>query len=301
MPYRLKKRESVPEGVRRVVREQIDRAVEELTDAEMDRHEAVHQARKRFKKVRAALRLVRHELGDTYTEENAWFRDTARELSAVRDAEAALETFDRLRERSAGDADFGKLQAVRDALEARRARIAGAEVEMEDTVRGVVKGLKAARKRVKSWPLETDGFDTLEKGLKKTYRRGCKALDAAYEDPSDEAFHEWRKRVKYQWYHVRILRGVWPRVMNARRKELSHLADLLGWDHDCAVFDDLMNSEDEALADCRAETVGLSVLARRRQEELRREAEPLGRRVHAEAPGGYVARLRAYWEAWRGD
>jgi len=65
MAYRLKKNETVGKGTRRIVREQIDRAAD-LTNDQMDRHEAVHQARKRFKKIRGSLRLVRSELGKTY-------------------------------------------------------------------------------------------------------------------------------------------------------------------------------------------------------------------------------------------
>jgi CHAD domain-containing protein len=98
MPYRLKAHESVPEGIKRIAGEQIERAIKELTDSELDPHESVHQARKRFKKIRGVLRLVREDLGEIYSDENAWFRDTGRELSAVRDAEAMLETLDKLRD-----------------------------------------------------------------------------------------------------------------------------------------------------------------------------------------------------------
>ena len=81
MAYQFTNTESVPEGIRRVVREEIDAAIHELTDKEMDPHEGVHQARKRFKKIRAVLRLTRQELGEVYSIEAPRFRDFGRKLS----------------------------------------------------------------------------------------------------------------------------------------------------------------------------------------------------------------------------
>ena len=51
-------------GLGEIVWREIDGAVQELTNKEMDPHEGVHQARKRFKKIRAVLRLTRQELGE---------------------------------------------------------------------------------------------------------------------------------------------------------------------------------------------------------------------------------------------
>src|ERR1019366_5884992 len=52
----------------------------------------VPEVRKCFKRVRAALRLVREDLGDdAYREENWCLRDAARPLTEVRDAEMLVE------------------------------------------------------------------------------------------------------------------------------------------------------------------------------------------------------------------
>ena len=50
MPYRIKRSEKVPEAVRRIALEQIDRARSELRDTNMEAAESVHQARKRLRK-----------------------------------------------------------------------------------------------------------------------------------------------------------------------------------------------------------------------------------------------------------
>lgn len=96
MPYRFKHKEKVPQGVRRIVTEQAERAARELGGENPDIHEGVHNARKCFKKIRSLLRLVRHVIGEkTYKEENRWFRQAAHQLAGAREAEALLEMFDK--------------------------------------------------------------------------------------------------------------------------------------------------------------------------------------------------------------
>jgi CHAD domain len=67
----------VPDGMRRIARGQLDAGIEELEgqpNRKLD--EAVHETRKRLKRLRASLRLERCAIGDeTYSRENAAFRD----------------------------------------------------------------------------------------------------------------------------------------------------------------------------------------------------------------------------------
>lgn len=88
-------------------------------------------------------------------------------------------------------------------------------------------------------------FRALRGGLKRTYRRGRTGRKRAFAAPTTERLHEWRKRVKYHWYHVRLLQNVWPEPMKVRRRELKVLADLLGDDHDLAVLRQLLLSAPE--------------------------------------------------------
>src|SRR5262249_40401169 len=60
MSFELRPDESLRKNIRRIARKQMDDALEMLTAAHPgSRDEAVHEARKCFKKVRAVLRLVR--------------------------------------------------------------------------------------------------------------------------------------------------------------------------------------------------------------------------------------------------
>ncbi len=71
MGFRLQRGEAVNEGVRRIAGEQLEKAIAEIQNTELDRHEAVHQVRKRFKKIRGLIRLVRPAFEETYDRENA--------------------------------------------------------------------------------------------------------------------------------------------------------------------------------------------------------------------------------------
>ena len=86
--------DSLQDGLRRIAKSQIKRALEEAAATD-DLSEAVHNVRKRCKKLRALVRLVEPGFsGDP--EANRRFRDAARMLSATRDASALVEAYDKL-------------------------------------------------------------------------------------------------------------------------------------------------------------------------------------------------------------
>ena len=295
MSYRLHFNESLANGMPRIVGEQLDKAIAELSGDATDLPEAVHQVRKRCKKIRGLLRLFRGAFSASYSEENAWFRDLARRLSAARDAEAMLESLDMLCEAFSEELDEDAFATVRHAMSARRTEVQQDE-SLPQRVRETTLELQDARTRVLGWRLEEDGFAAVEKGFSRTYRRARKALDASYKDPTSERFHEWRKRVKYHWYHLRLLRELWPAPMKALAAEAKLLADMLGDDHDLAVLRETLVRERDDLGD-REQIEALAALAQRRQDQLRAQAQTLGWRLFADTPADYCRRLHASWHA----
>jgi CHAD domain-containing protein len=297
MSYAIQPNETVEQAAKRIATEQVEKAVDELCDESIDRHEAVHQARKRFKKIRGAVRLFRGAMDEEYGSENQWFRDLGRELSRVRDAEARIEALDALGETFVDQVEEGAFESVREALVERRDEVAGEIVDLDARVAEVAEQLRSARERIRNWRLDAEGFEAVENGLTRTYRRGRKALAAAYEEPTDEAFHEWRKRAKYHWYHTRLLRHVWPPMMKVRRRCLKQLGSLLGDDHDLLLLRQTVTESPERYGDPR-ELQALLALAQRRQGELRAKAHPLGVHVYAEEDKCFGRRIEAHWRAW---
>src|ERR1022692_4440240 len=120
MAFQLKRKEAISHGIKRNVRRQIEKALRQLR-SKGDPDETVYEVRKRFKRVRAALRLVRDNLGDTvYHRENCLSRDAARPLTEAWDAVVLVETLDNLTKYSADQIKPGVFREVRTLLAANR-------------------------------------------------------------------------------------------------------------------------------------------------------------------------------------
>ncbi|HJL17088.1 MAG TPA: CHAD domain-containing protein [Sandaracinaceae bacterium LLY-WYZ-13_1] len=300
MSYRIETDEDVQDGVRRVACEQLEKAFDELADPALGAHERVHQVRKRAKKVRALVRLVRKSFDD-YSQVNEAVRDAARRVSDLRDAKVFVDTFDALVADHDEVVRREKLAPIRDALVSHRDRLARAQLDDEDRLAKVRADLVAVREAAPSWSLDADGFDAVEGGLEKTYERARDAMEKAYEAPvaeRAERFHEWRKRVKYHRYHVRLLQDLWTPPMKALREELHALSDHLGDAHDLAELGAAVRqrADGEALAEPRRV---LNALIDRRRTELHDRAHPLGEKCFAEDPDDFVERVGALWRAAR--
>ena len=289
--YRWRPGNAADDELRRIAAGQVESGLDDLADD--DRHRAVHSVRKRGKKVRAVLRLVRGSAPALYRRENRALRDAMRRLSDDRDAGVAVETFDDLMAAVGADAVPADLAPVRSALVERRAAVLDAEFEQR--LAAVQADLAAALDRIAGWEVDGDGFEVVQGGFARTYRRARDRMDDAYEEATSEAFHLWRKRVKYHRYHVRLLQDLWPGVLRARRQQLHELTDLLGDDHDLAVLRQDLVAEPDRYGGVDGVTTVCALLDRRRAE-LQAAAEPLGRRCFAEPPDAFVDRLEAYWD-----
>lgn len=293
MTYRVRSGEHVCDAVRRIAHEQIEKAIDAIGDGGLEGDETVHQVRRRCKKVRGLLRLVRPAFEGTYRKENGAFRDSARRLSSLRDAASVLECFDALVKRYAKDVDTKMYEDTRVKLELHYAEI-NRDFDRNKRLEGFLDDMKAASKRVAHWSFDGGDFDAVAAGVKKTYKRGAKAMKIAREDPTDTVFHQWRKRVKYHWYHMRLLRDLWDPVIGARAAALDRLSDLLGDHHDLAVLRRVLGDLPERFG----QPGGLVELADARRAELQAWAHPLGQRIYAETPSQLARRLESYWHAW---
>jgi len=299
LSYSVKAKESAQRAVRRIAREQIDKAIAEIGDREVGLHETVHQVRKRCKKVRGLLRLTRPGFAATYRRENARFRDTARLLAPLRDGHVLVATYESLLERAGDALDLAALEGVRAFLVERRENLVGPEGEREARLAATLAALHDARSGVEKWELDGEAFGVLGAGIVRTYRRGRRALAAAEQEFSLERFHEWRKRVKYHWYHLRLVRPLWKPVLAGFADEADALAARLGDEHDLGVLRRTLADHRGDLPDEPLEELFRAI--DRRRGTLRAEALSVGRRSYSEKPKRMARRLHGYWVAWQVD
>jgi CHAD domain-containing protein len=299
MTYRLRDDDTPAAGLRRSAQEELDDAIAQLTEGvQHDPVTAVHEARKSVKKLRALLRLVRRELGEeTYARENAALRDAGQRLSETRDADVLIATFQSLAERAVGHVPQTTLTRIRQAL--RRPRVRSRAAQVNQLAAEVAAELGAVRERSAEWHLERDDWRLVARGLDRAYSLGAKELPRDGKRPSIEELHEWRKRVKDLWYHTRLLKPLWPEVLEATAEQAHTLSELLGDDHDLALLRARLTDDPAFASGLPADLEPLIAVIDSRREELLAEARLVGRRLYAEKPAAFSYRMRRYWSAWR--
>ncbi|WP_299817707.1 CHAD domain-containing protein [uncultured Jannaschia sp.] len=297
MPFRIETHDDdLQAALRRIATEQIDRALREIEHPDLSLAERVHQARKRCKKLRGLIRLVRPVMGG-YKRENAALRDAARRLSGMRDTQTLIATYDAVCEQFADEIDRRAFGPIRAKL-TRDAKAAAADPELAVRCDAFRDAMQAVRARASVWTLEDEDFEAMAAGLRKTYSRARKRMKCARSDGGDATMHEWRKRVKYHWYHARLLSPVYPAMMAPWAEEADRLSDLLGDHHDLAVFEARLARTPEAFGDATS-LAAFRALLGKRKAMLADRALVSGRMLLAEEPDALVGRWARYLSLWR--
>ena len=298
--YRLRTDEHVPDGIRRVARGQLLDAHDEL-DGTPDRKigEAVHESRKRTKRVRACVRLARDAIGDdVYRRENAALRTAARRISAARDARVLLETLDALTERFGDELAPDTTVRLRARLDAESQAATAALRDGNDNGPGAIAVTRAeldgVLARTTTWSFERDGFGALSPGLRRIYRRGRKAMRDARQDPSAENLHEWRKRVKDLWHATELLGAAQPKQLERAARRAHKLSGRLGDHHDLQVLRAYVTSHPQCFTEETSRQALLAVIDRRAQR-LCEKALARGRKVYKTKPKRFVREIERGW------
>lgn len=295
--------EGLVAGVRRLVTEMLDDAVHQLDRADDHPEAAVHGMRKRAKRVRGLVRLVRPALSDdAYHQLNDEVRDASRTLSELRDAHVALHTFDLL---VAGTDDRPPALAdVRALLVARSSLADAGAVEDADRRAEVQERLRRVRTRADEL-LRVEGdrpdpdaeADLLARGMATTYRRGRRALGRCHREPTAEAFHELRKRVKYLRFQHEAIAPAAPSVLEPTVDLLDRVGDALGDDHDLVALVGWL--EDQPPPVDAALVAPVADLAERAGRTLREGALSGADRAFVERPKAFRQRIEALLVGWR--
>jgi CHAD domain-containing protein len=297
--FELRHDESLRKGICRIVGKQLDGAQESLSDSNRSSlDERIHSVRKRFKRVRAVVRLVRDAIGESdYQTENESFRDAGRPLSAVRDAKVLLEALDKLKDKSGKEARRALFRQARRALVAHQREVHSCVLEDGRAFSDTTSAIEQARKRLPVWTAIPSDWQSLGKGVKRVYRAGRNAFDEVKSDATVENLHEWRKQVKYLRHQLELLAPTWPKVVGELAKEADGLGELLGEDHDLAVLGSTLASP--PVADMLKQSVDeFGALIERQRKKLQVEAISKGELLYRDSPKQLVHRLEAYWRRW---
>ncbi|MGB3309808.1 MAG: CHAD domain-containing protein [Nodosilinea sp.] len=300
MAYRFFAGSTVEANIHRILSEQLEKSIQQLSeDFQQTPGQAVHKARKHLKKGRSVLRLVQKSIDkDIYEREKNLLRDLGRSLSLARDSEVYQHTLNGLLDTYGLTLDtkgFFKLQKSLGNLHQVRLK---ALTDRDTPIAVIVSDLKGSRARLNQLALHKTGWKALSKNLKQLYSQGQKRYHTAYANGSDEAFHDWRKRVKDLWHSTCLLKQLWPPVMSAFESETYQLTQILGDGHDIAALRHfLLNHPTEvALDDVHLQV--LLPLMKHRQHRLHQQAKELGQKLYCEDPAAFNHRMSSYWKVW---
>ncbi|HEX5492063.1 MAG TPA: CHAD domain-containing protein [Candidatus Udaeobacter sp.] len=291
MTFKLKMREPLSEGLKRVFGDQIDSALHCCQNPAEQCGVTVHEVRKYLKKLRAAMRLAIAAVGkNCHAEENRRVRNIGRLVSDLRDAQVRLQTFTQLRDKAAKNTDRQLFPRTEELLLLERESFSAAFAGWQ---RKAVPQLENLKARLMNWPLDDLNWRQICDAVCKIYRRGQCTLAKTIDEPTPENFHAWRKRVKDVWYELRILQPLNRTVLEEMAHAAEILGELLGSEHDLEFLRARLEKEsgDAALAH---EILKLQKLITKRCKRLRRDALELGRRFYAEPSRAFAKRISIF-------
>jgi CHAD domain-containing protein len=314
MAFKFDTQEPFPKAIPRIAQERINQIIESLSEKPHPGAEAIHDARKNLKSLRALLRLTRGAIdGGLRTRENTKFRDAGRSLSSLRDPQALLEALEYFSKRHHHSAESltPKRASIRSFIDKMRTEIEQSLVAglPPEQIKKLLKELREARRRASLWFEGTliqpgSEWETfVGNGLRKTYRK-AKNLVWQFEvigpeSADDTAWHELRKCAKALGYQLRLLKPIWPGMLNAFVDELDQLTDRLGDANDLSILRGriLKQPYDPAETPSAGETRRFFLQSiDRRKQKLHSEAFDLARLIYMEKSGQFARRLGGYWQ-----
>ena len=307
MSYALKHGQTLGDNMRRICRKQIEAAIAIANGERKSDDTPVHEMRKHLKKARAALRLVRKEIGrGLFREQDHCLRNVARLTSEIRDAEVRLQTvrqFQGIKQRR-GRGNYAKLEGML-ILELENFMAAFAEWQTQ-----ALPLLERALANIDCWPLYQFTCKQLRRAAQRSYKDARKSLGSAQADQTTEHFHRFRTKAKRLWYDLRILRPINPVVLRNLSDDLRAVANLLGRAHDLSFLGDRLRREDRSATgrirrgeQMALEREGHKLLAiiEVSQEDLQRGAAELAEHFFAERPRDFGARLASWLKEWENE
>ena len=303
MPYRIRPERSLLAEVQSVARSELEKAIEILQNKPDGLHAAIHAARKKFKRLRNLYRLVASGDKTFCRAENVRLRETARNLSRIRDATALIETIEHLADHAVTDDEGETLAAAREVLALRRDEIAAAEADLDAKVAAAIEACRAAMEALDDLRLPSKpghAARLIGKGWRKGLEQAHEALETCKGEGHGETYHDLRKASQSYWMNLSLLNDLWPSAFHAKCDQAKMLVDLLGHEHDLTVLTTLLDHEPDLFGDGEGQSFLLAIIIRR-QMVLRREALALAEAVFADAAKEEAAIIETLWLRHHGE
>src|SRR5438128_5743060 len=174
MGFRLKLREPLPDGLKRVFREQVQSALGLCRHPAKQRGVTVHEVRKHLKKLRAAMRLAVSEVGkNQHACEDRCVRKIGRLVSDLRDAQVRLQTLVQLRDETAKGPKDNPFPRIEELLSLERESFSAAFAGWQ---KQAIPQLERVEARLMKWRLQCLTWKQICDAVGKIYKRAKRSL-----------------------------------------------------------------------------------------------------------------------------
>jgi CHAD domain-containing protein len=296
MSFRLKRGVPVAKSLQDILASEAREAAKLARHRHKDAVSQVHEIRKQLKRIRTVVRLGRQCLGaKSYDRARLFYGDLAHQLSDARDAQVLVEAYDKIESDGTRNPPHSS-SAIRAALVEHRESteaLLGAKMLMAR----VSEELDGAAPLTRALGDASDGWQSIRSAMRWIHRHGRRELTRAYESPSFENFHTWRKRVKDLHHAAGVLEPLWPAFLKRLATQTHDLGDILGDDHDFTILERFLRQRAQDGGRSRLKPLFQRIADRRR--ELRARARELGEQLYDDRSDEFVDHLEVLWHAWK--
>lgn len=213
------------------MKQQAELALKHLQSTSEDEYDAIHEARKCFKRLRACYLLLKPTDKSASLRGNKFFRELAVALSTQRDSQVQYKLLEEL---CAAHPHLEELSEARQLTQVLMSEIDQHKAVNREIVASVCDELEHYLQKRRYELATPPNLKAVLLGMRDNYIDCRKMWKKAFQLRTGESFHDWRKRVKNEFYYTQLL----SKSSEERRrvKSLDKLGELLGEYHDRSLL-----------------------------------------------------------------
>jgi CHAD domain-containing protein len=295
--FRISERESVKETINRILYEQIDGILENCENKRDDFHKSIHEIRKSIKRIRAVLRLVREEIGySSYYRENVFYRDINRSTSYLRTLNVLTLSLENIQTDLADKLEPERIEPLLVDIRQQREKMLAGMLSSDRVLKDLSVQFMDGRSRIPTLPIHNNKFEARAGGIERMYRQGKAYLNDSIKKTDTHQLHDMRKRMKYLWYQIEILKPVYPGLLKAYGSSLESISERLGIYHDLAVLSAYLQENETGLEEMVRDTV--IEACEFKKSAMLPDIFSQASAAYTEEPEAFIQRLDGYWKIY---
>lgn len=288
---------TVEENLKALFTERFSTIRDQIRKREND-HKTIHEVRKSIKRIRAALRLIRDEIGYShYLRENMFFRDLSRKMAPMRDSFVLCQTFKSLENNYPGLISTKDYSYLEEQLSIQIKQDHDRFIETSGGFTQVLTDISRAEQRIDQYCRLRNGFISFKKGIRRIYKKGH-LLHSRILPPFDMVqLHEYRKISKYLQFQMEFIQPVYPKLLKAYTATIDNHTELLGdvRDHDrLGLY--IKNTAVKKIPSATKNKLQEKIM--NLKEEMLEKVLPKSEMIYAEKPKEFIKRIQVYWNQY---